>query len=107
MTSLQKAHAQWGTLRAQRAVNAYKAAMRPYNEAFSDELSKEAALMVIAVSMAHAAGEASRNDVTNTLRHAAMVSGIPFDAWKAMSELEVFLAQLAHGTCAVIKGGKK
>lgn len=81
--------------------------MRPYNEAFSDELSQEAALMVIAVSMAYAAGEASRNEVTNTLRQAATVSRIPVDAWKAMSELEVFLAQLPNGKCAVIKGGKK
>lgn len=107
MTSLHKAQEQWGRLRAQRAAKAYQAAMQPYGEAFSAPPAQEAALLVIGASMAFAAGEASRDEVTDTLGIASVVSGIPVEPWKAMSELEIFLAQLRQTKCSVITGGKK
>ncbi len=107
MTSLHKAQKQWGMLRAQRSIKAYQAAMQPHNDAFAEVRAQEAAVLVIGVSMAYADGEASRNDVTNTLRVASEISGIPVDPWIAMSELEIFLVQLPHAKCSVITGGKK
>ena len=107
MTSLQKANEQWAVLKMQRAATAYKAAMQPHNAAFDEPPAQQAALLVITVSMAFAAGKTSRNDVTNTLRLASEMSGIPVDAWAAMSDLQICLAQLQHAKCSVITGGKK
>jgi hypothetical protein len=107
MINLQKAQEQWGTLKVQRAAKAYEAAMRPDNDVLAEFPAQKAALMVIGVSIAFAAGKTSQQDVASTLRLASGISCIPVEAWKALSELKICLFQLQDAECSVIAGGKK
>lgn len=97
----------WSQVKMRRATANYKAAMKPHNAAFKEITTQQAALLVIGVSLVFAAGKTSRNDVASTIKRAAEMSGIPVDAWQAMSEFQICLAQLQRTKSSVIAGGKK
>lgn len=97
----------WSQIKMRRATAAYKAAMKPHNAALRTIPAQQAALLVVLVSAAFAAGHTSREDVNSSIRKASEMSGIPVDAWQAMSNFQICLAQLQHTKPSVIKGGKK
>jgi hypothetical protein len=97
----------WSQIKMRRATAAYKAAMQPHNAALRAISAQQAALLVIFVSAAFAAGQTSREDVNSSIRKASEMSGIPVDAWQAMSDFQICLAQLRQTKPSVITGGKK
>jgi hypothetical protein len=97
----------WSQMKMRRATAAYKAAMQPHNAALRTISAQQAALLVILVSIAFAARHTSREDVNSSIRKASEMSGIPVDAWKAMSDFQICLTQLQRAKPSVIKGGKK
>jgi hypothetical protein len=107
MTNFRSADQILSQMKMRSAMAAYKAAMQPHNAALAELPAQKAALLVIGVSIAFAAGKTSRTDLVWSIRKASEISGIPVDAWQAMSEFQICLAQLQRTKSSVIAGGKK